>query len=36
MEQQKIQRWIEQIPYHIKNIIKLKGGNEFPEGRHFI
>lgn len=36
MEQQKIQRWIERIPYHIKNIIKLKGGNEYPEGRHFI
>lgn len=36
LEQEAIQKWIERIPYHIKNIIKLRGGNEYPEGKHTI
>jgi hypothetical protein len=27
-----IQRWIERIPYHIQEIIRLKGGNDYKEG----
>jgi transposase len=33
LPQEKIQAWIERIPYHIKQIIELKGGNEYKEGR---
>jgi transposase len=36
LEQEAIQKWIERIPYHIKNVIKLRGGNEYPEGKHTI
>ena len=28
----KIQEWIKVIPYHIKEVIRLKGGNEYKEG----
>lgn len=28
-----IQRWIERIPRHVQEIIKLEGGNEYQEGR---
>ena len=28
-----IQAWIERIPHHIKEIIRLEGGNEYQEGR---
>lgn len=31
--QEKIQAWIERIPYHIQRIIALGGGNEYQEGR---
>ena len=31
--QLQIQAWIECIPRHIEEIIRLKGGNEHPEGR---
>ncbi|KAJ5160333.1 uncharacterized protein N7482_007337 [Penicillium canariense] len=31
MPQEKIQRWIERIPTHIKKIIELDGGNEYKE-----
>ena len=33
LPQAKIQSWIERIPRHIQEIIHLKGGNEYPEGR---
>lgn len=32
MDQVRIQRWIERIPRHIQQIIKLEGGNEYHEG----
>jgi transposase len=31
--QAKIQEWITAIPYHVKEIIRLEGGNEYKEGR---
>jgi hypothetical protein len=31
--QEEIQAWINQIPIHIKEVIKLKGGNLYKEGR---
>jgi transposase len=33
LEQWRIQAWIEQIPRHIKEIIRLKGGNGYKEGK---
>jgi len=33
MLQKKIQAWIERIEPHIKDIIRLEGGNEYKEGR---
>ncbi|KAK5997488.1 hypothetical protein PT974_02851 [Cladobotryum mycophilum] len=33
MPQQAIQAWIERIPRHIQEIIRLEGGNEYKEGR---
>ncbi|KMP07860.1 hypothetical protein CIHG_02829 [Coccidioides immitis H538.4] len=32
LSQEKIQQWIEQIPHHIQEIIRLEGGNEYREG----
>ncbi|KAF8416770.1 hypothetical protein EV426DRAFT_706748 [Tirmania nivea] len=32
LEQWRIQRWIERIPYHIQEVIRLEGGNEYSEG----
>lgn len=32
MPQERIQRWIERIPFHIQHIIKLEGGNDYKEG----
>ena len=32
LPQSKIQKWIERIPQHLKEIIRLDGGNEFKEG----
>lgn len=32
LEQWRIQRWIERIPHHIQEIIRLNGGNEYSEG----
>jgi len=32
LEQWRIQRWIECIPYHIEQALKLEGGNEYKEG----
>jgi hypothetical protein len=33
LSQSKIQEWIEAIPHHLAEIIRLKGGNEYKEGR---
>jgi hypothetical protein len=33
LPQSKIQKWIEAIPYYIKEIIRLEGGNKYKEGR---
>jgi hypothetical protein len=33
LPQTSIQAWIERIPHHIQEIIRLKGGNEYQEGR---
>ena len=33
LPQSKIQEWIEVIPHHVKEIIRLKGGNEYKQGR---
>ena len=33
LEQAKIQSWIERIPHHIQEVIRLEGGNEYQEGR---
>jgi hypothetical protein len=32
LPQQQIQQWIAAIPYHIKEIIRCEGGNEYKEG----
>jgi hypothetical protein len=34
MPQEKIQAWIERIPRHIREVIRLEGGNEYKEGRN--
>jgi transposase len=33
MEQERIQAWIERIPIHIHEVIRLEGGNEYKESR---
>jgi hypothetical protein len=33
MPQERIQAWIERIMVHIKEVIRLEGGNEYREGR---
>ena len=33
MKQEKIQSWIERIPRHIQEIIRLEGDNSYREGR---
>jgi hypothetical protein len=33
MLQEKIQAWIERIIAHIRDVIRLEGGNEYKEGR---
>ena len=33
LPQDKIQAWIERIPKHIEEVIRLEGGNEYLEGR---
>ena len=33
LPQAQIQAWIERIPWHIQQIIRLNGGNEYREGR---
>lgn len=32
LEQWRIQRWIERISYHIQEVLRLEGGNEYSEG----
>jgi hypothetical protein len=34
LSQERIQGWIERIPIHIQEIIRLKGGNEYKEGKN--
>jgi hypothetical protein len=36
LSQDQIQRWIERIPVHIQEIIRLEGGNEYKEGRQYF
>ena len=31
--QKRIQEWIERMPRHIAEVIRLRGGNEYREGR---
>ena len=33
LAQTRIQAWIERIPHHIQEVIRLEGGNEYKEGR---
>jgi hypothetical protein len=33
MPQRRIQEWIKRILIYIKEVIRLKGGNEYKEGR---
>ena len=33
LPQEQIQKWIEAIPHHIKEIIRCEGGNKYKEGR---
>ena len=33
LSQKRIQGWIERMPRHIVEVIRLKGGNEYREGR---
>lgn len=33
LPQERIQRWIERLPRHIEEVIRLEGGNEYQEGR---
>ena len=33
LSQKRIQSWIERLPRHIANVIELRGGNEYREGR---
>ena len=32
LEQERIRRWVERIPVHIEEILRLDGGNEYMEG----
>ena len=32
MSQEQIQQWISVIPYHIQEVIRLEGSNEYKEG----
>lgn len=34
LPQERIQEWIERLPRHIEEIIRLEGGNEYREGRY--
>jgi hypothetical protein len=33
LSQQRIQAWIERVVRHIKEVIRLEGGNAYEEGR---
>ncbi|RFU30387.1 hypothetical protein B7463_g5944, partial [Scytalidium lignicola] len=33
LSQSQIQAWIERIPFHIQEIIRIEGGNDYKEGR---
>jgi hypothetical protein len=34
LTQERIQAWIERIIVHVKEVIRLEGGNEYKEGRN--
>jgi len=34
LPQEKMQAWIERIIFHVQEVIRLEGGNEYKEGRH--
>jgi ferric-dicitrate binding protein FerR (iron transport regulator) len=34
LKQERIQAWIERIPRHIQEVIRLEGGNEYREGKN--
>lgn len=36
LPQERIQQWIDRIPRHIEEIIRLEGGNEYEEGRGHV
>ena len=36
LPQEAIQKWIERIPRHVEEIIRLEGGNEYQEGRRAL
>jgi ferric-dicitrate binding protein FerR (iron transport regulator) len=36
LDQTRIQAWIERIPRHIQEVIRLEGGNEYREGREHL
>ena len=33
LSQKKIQEWVERIYWHVREVIRLRGGNEYKEGR---
>ena len=33
MEAERRHAWVERVYYHVKEVIRLKGGNEYKEGR---
>jgi hypothetical protein len=36
LEQDRIRRWVKRIPTHIKEIIRLEGGNKYIEGSNRV
>ncbi len=33
LEQERIQRWVERIHFHVQEVVRLHGGNVYHEGR---
>lgn len=36
LSQDRIRAWIERIPFHVQEVIRLEGGNEYQEGREKV
>jgi hypothetical protein len=36
LDQNRIREWIERIPFHIQEVIRLEGGNEYQEGQRTV